>query len=142
MPWHPFHRMVTEVAIAPSSEDLAMSNKHMLVEQWKCKPLWLAKPLKELQDFIVGRTKSMESLASLGIRSLGWGHVDHSAKNPVKFDFWAIWQMDSSEAVHAFLDRVNLSGWYAFFEQLNGTGAAMLALQALNFLIHTVGVKS
>lgn len=111
-----------------------MSDKHILIEQWKIKAAWLALGVDQRQDYVQNTVQGMETIMPLGIRALGWGFVDR-VEHGSGYDFWSAWELDSQKAVDAFLAGLKAAGWYDYFEQENITGVALTPPQVFEKII-------
>lgn len=97
--------------------------KHYLVEHWAYKDSWFRLSEEERKNFVAGICQAVEAMADVGIRTLGFGRVDHELDRANRsFDFWSLWEMESVEARDAFLIGVASTGWYDYFEHANTGG--------------------
>lgn len=110
--------------------------KHYLVEQWSCKPEWLALSQAERVKFFEQIGSAIQQMAAAGIRTLGFGQVQAVAHAPAEFGFWAIWEADSAQGIGILLDGVAQSGWYSYFLQQNTTGELSTPDHVIGMLIN------
>ena len=97
--------------------------KHHLVEHWSYKSTWHDLSQIEREAFAARIAEAVQKMTGAGIRTLGFGRVDHTLDKAHKgFDFWSIWEMESLEARDAFLAGVAATGWYDYFEHANTGG--------------------
>lgn len=97
--------------------------KHYVVEHWSYKPAWLELSQEQRASFLASIRQAMQQMASAGIRTLGYGRLDHSVDCANKgYAFWALWEMDSIEARNLFFAGVAASGWYNYFDHVNTAG--------------------
>ena len=97
--------------------------KHYLVEHWSYKATWHALSQQERAAFAAKIAEAVKQMASAGIRTIGFGRIDHTLdKAHQGFDFWSLWEMESLEARDAFLAGVAATGWYDYFEHANTGG--------------------
>ena len=97
--------------------------KHYVVEHWSYKPAWIELSQEQRASFLGGIREAMQQITDAGIRTLGFGRLDHSVDHAHKgYDFWAVWEMDSIEACDAFFAGVAASGWYNYFDHVNTAG--------------------
>ncbi|SFO06555.1 MULTISPECIES: DUF6616 family protein [Variovorax] len=112
-----------------------MSSKHLFIEQWTPRPAWIARTPAERRAFADAVLGAIEAMKAGGIRTLGWGAADRGVDHAdPAAAFWAVWEMDSAEAVAGFRQGVEASGWYTLFEQHNTTGVAQTPAQVLELL--------
>lgn len=95
---------------------------YVVVETWTAKPEFLAAPVKTKEELFAGIKAAMAEMAQAGIVTLGWGSVDRSADHSADYDWFAVWQAPNAELAGAFLQGVERSGWYTWFEQVNVLG--------------------
>jgi hypothetical protein len=95
---------------------------YVVVETWTAKQEFLAAPLKTKQELFAEIKAAMAEMAQVGIITLGWGSVDRSAGHSADYDWFAVWQAPNAELANAFLQGVERSGWYNWFEQVNVLG--------------------
>lgn len=97
--------------------------KYYVIEHWSYKGSWFALSEDERKTFAAGISQAVAAMEPAGIRTMGFGHVDHHLDQANgAFDFWSLWEMDSLEARDAFLAGVAESGWYNYFEHANTGG--------------------
>lgn len=61
----------------------------------------------------------MGELAKAGVKTLGWGEVDRTTDETIPYDFIALWQGDTDEALDFMLEKIKESGWYDYFDHVN-----------------------
>jgi hypothetical protein len=99
-------------------------SKQFLVEQWAYKPSWRALSEEQRGAFAMRIGAIAQELAARGIRTLGFGRIDHALDMaPQSYDFWSLWELDSDASRDDFLAAVAASGWYDYFNHANTGGA-------------------
>ena len=97
--------------------------KHYVVEHWSYRPAWHDLSQEQRALFLDGIRQAVKQMASAGIRTLGFGRLDHSVDHANRaYDFWSLWEIDSIEARDLFFAGVAASGWYNYFEHANTAG--------------------
>jgi hypothetical protein len=94
---------------------------YVVVETWTPKPAFFAADEKARNDLFAGIQEAMKRLAEIGVVTLGWGRAE-PASHSTSYEWFAVWQAPSKELADVFLDGVENSGWYAYFEQSNVVG--------------------
>ena len=95
---------------------------YVVVETWRAKREFLAAPIEFREELFARIKAAMAEMAQAGIVTLGWGSVDRSADHSTDYDWFAVWQAPNAELAAAFLQGVERSGWYTWFEQVNVLG--------------------
>ncbi|MGC0362037.1 hypothetical protein ABH922_000021 [Rhodococcus sp. 27YEA15] len=90
----------------------------VVVELWKANAAFANLSRSDRIELFEGVRNSVKSLD--GCTTLGWGRIDGSGDSRASgFDWFAIWEVAS---VEYFLDSVQGSGWYDYFDQVNVHG--------------------
>jgi hypothetical protein len=95
---------------------------YYLVESWKAKPAFLALSREEREAFFAAVGSAIDSLSGLGVQTIGWGRADTDRQHDTSSEWFAIWHAPDAELGTVFLDGVQASGWYNYFEQTNIRG--------------------
>jgi hypothetical protein len=115
-----------------------MATKQIFIEQWSCKPTWLALPREKKEAFAAGIAAAMGGLSEMGVRPLGWGFAAPSIDERSSYGFWAVWEMETTAGLAAFMQGVRQSGWYDFFQQENTGGEAKSPAEVMSQLIEVI----
>jgi hypothetical protein len=94
---------------------------YMVIETWTPKPAFFAAGKETRNNLFAGIQEAMKQLAEIGVVTLGWGRAE-PASHSTSYEWFAVWQAPSKELADAFLDGVEKSGWYTYFEQSNVVG--------------------
>ncbi|GLV75554.1 MULTISPECIES: DUF6616 family protein [Streptomyces] len=95
---------------------------YVVIETWTPRPAFLAADEETRNTLFAGVREAMRQLAETGVVTLGWGSVDRPAPHSTPHEWFAVWQAPSKELADGFLDGVERSGWYTYFEQSNVVG--------------------
>ncbi|MFG2884561.1 DUF6616 family protein [Streptomyces sp. NPDC048297] len=95
---------------------------YVVVETWTPKQAFLAADEETRQALFAGIQDAMKQLAAVDVVTLGWGRTDEAVQNGTEYQWFAVWQAPSKALVDGFLDGVDRSGWYTYFEQTNIVG--------------------
>ncbi|MDV9168997.1 DUF6616 family protein [Streptomyces sp. W16] len=98
-----------------------MRNMYVVVETWTPKPAFFAATEEARNDLFTGIQEAMKQLAGIGFVTLGWGRVEPASRS-ASYEWFAVWQAPSREVADVFLNGVESSGWYTYFEQSNVVG--------------------
>lgn len=113
---------------------------HVVIETWTPKEKWLATDEETRRRFFDEVREGMAEMSKAGIETLGWGRVDQDADRPSAHEWFAVWRTPNSATSAAFLEGVDRSGWYEYFEQVNVVGELLPAENAMD--VHVALVKS
>lgn len=111
-----------------------MADKYIFIEQWKSKPAWLTLA-PEARRAYADRIVQASSERPDGVRAIAWGLTDKAVAHSVGHDFWAVWELDGEAMAQGFMQGVDASGWYQYFEQANTLGVAQSAAQVLDLMV-------
>lgn len=96
---------------------------HTLVELYTPKTAWTTLPAADRARFVAGVRAAVVELEATGVRCLSLGRVDPSADHPANHAYFGVWSARDEAALRAFLDGLKASGWYDYFDHVNGAGA-------------------
>lgn len=113
---------------------------HVVIETWTPKNTWLAVDEETRRRFFEGVREAMGEMSKAGIETLGWGRVDQTADRSSSHEWFAVWRTPNPTMSAAFLDGVDRSGWYEYFEQVNVVGELVPAENAID--MHVAMVES
>jgi hypothetical protein len=112
-----------------------MTDRHILIEQWKSRPAWRHLSTDDRRTFADRIAQASTGTRPDGIRVIAWGYTDRAAPFSIELDFWAVWDVDSADAARVFMEGIEASGWYNYFEQVNTVGRCGSVVEILDALV-------
>ncbi|MGE5456973.1 MAG: DUF6616 family protein [Methanococcaceae archaeon] len=95
---------------------------YLYVGLWKAKPKWVELLQSERTDFIEHIGPAMEGLVNPEVELLGFAINEAETFSRADYRYIAIWKMKDKNSIEEFEKALEQSGWYRYFEQINGRG--------------------
>ncbi|MEM9894434.1 MAG: DUF6616 family protein [Actinomycetota bacterium] len=92
---------------------------HIFIEAWNANDTWRGLSADERRAYMDQIEGAIAQMAEAGITTLGWGVNDDDTPMRADYDFVAVWQADSLDAIKALEAGVEAAGWYTYFDQVN-----------------------
>jgi len=95
---------------------------HVLVELYTPKASWLGMTTHERSDYLASVREAVTGLEAAGVTCLALGRVDPSVDHAALHTYFGVWSAGEESGLRLFLDGLQASGWYDYFEHVNGAG--------------------
>lgn len=95
---------------------------HILLELYSPKPSWLSLPQDDRSRFVAGIREAVAAMESTGATCLALGRADPAFDHASPHSYFGVWSARDRAGLSVFLDGLRASGWYEYFDHVNGGG--------------------
>lgn len=95
---------------------------HVLVELYTPKAAWLSRTPEERVGYVAGVREAVAALETVGVTCLALGQVDQNVDSAAPHSYFGVWSARDEDGLRQFLDGLRASGWYDYFDHVNGAG--------------------
>jgi len=95
---------------------------HVLVELYTPKPAWLSLASEERSRYLAGVRQAVVGLEAAGVTCFTLGRTDQTVDQASSHTYFGVWTARDEGALRLFLDGLQSSGWYHYFDHVNGAG--------------------
>jgi len=95
---------------------------HALVELYTPKASWSAMTRGERSRYLAGVREAVVGLEAAGVTCFALGRIDPSADEAAPHTYFGVWSARDEAGLRLFLDGLRASGWYDYFDHVNGAG--------------------
>jgi len=95
---------------------------YLYVEMWNARPAWIALSLDERKAFMEKVAEAAAALGPLGAELLGAWVNDEDTDHRADRTYFTVFRFPDKDSVAVFEAIVRESGWYDYFDQVNGSG--------------------
>jgi hypothetical protein len=94
----------------------------IFVEMWRAKASWLSLSSEERKQYLAQVGPVVQWLVDSGVEIVSWSLNDLSTSHRADYPYFAIYKFPSKELTTQFEQKVEQTGWYQYFEQINAKG--------------------
>lgn len=95
---------------------------HVLVELYTPKRAWLSLPSDERARYVAGVREAVAGLEASGVTCFALGRTDRAVDQAAPHTYFGVWSARDEAGLRLFLDGLRASGWYGYFDHVNGAG--------------------
>jgi hypothetical protein len=96
---------------------------YIYVELWNAKNTWLALSEEDRRAYVANIGPAMAALTKAGVELLGFAVNDDDTEHRANYRYIAVWRMADKALAMRLEETVVESGFYKYFEQVNGRGS-------------------